>query len=282
VVPSANEGVVVRGLTRVFGSGPTQVEALRGIDLTVAPGEFVAVMGSSGSGKSTLLHILAGLDCPSAGMVRVGGTDLAALDDDERTLLRRTRIGLVFQSFNLLDILDTAENVALPLAIAGTAPAEARRRALRALGQVGLERRARHRPGELSGGEQQRVAVARALVIAPALLLADEPTGNLDSGNAAGVISLLRGLADERRHTILMVTHDAAQAAQADRLVVLRDGRILSQTTSRGRHGAIDVCVAAAAAPARSHAADAAGDRCWSVHCRGDGGDHPRRTPLLP
>jgi putative ABC transport system ATP-binding protein len=228
--------VAVRGLTKVFGSGETRVEALRGIDLRVDPGEFVAVMGPSGSGKSTLLHLIGGLDAPSSGSVQVGGEDLGSLNDDRLTLLRRRRIGFIFQAFNLLDVLTAEENVAVPLVIDGLAEAEAHRRARAALELVGVAARCHHLPGQLSGGEQQRVAVARALVTEPLLLLADEPTGNLDSANSDQVIGLLRGLVDERGQTILMVTHDARQAAMADRLFRLRDGQVVEeQKLARGR-----------------------------------------------
>ncbi|HZY86520.1 MAG TPA: ABC transporter ATP-binding protein [Gemmataceae bacterium] len=217
--------IAARGLTKVFGPAECEVVALRDLDFAVHSGEFVAVMGRSGSGKSTLLHLLAGLDRPSGGSVHVGGRDLAALGDDELSLLRRRQVGVVFQDFNLLDVLTAEENVALPLALDGVAPAEARRRAGRALEQVGLAKRARHRPAAMSGGERQRVAVARALAIDPLVLLADEPTGSLDSASGAAVLALLRGLVDEHRHTVVLVTHDPNHAALADRLVVLRDGR---------------------------------------------------------
>jgi putative ABC transport system ATP-binding protein len=226
--------LVVDRLTKVYGSGETCVEALRGIDLTLRQGEFVAVMGPSGSGKSTLLHLLAALDRPSGGTLRLGGIDLAPLGEDERTLLRRRQIGLMFQSFHLLDTLTAEENVALPLAISGSSAAEARRRAAQVLGCVGLAPRRRHRPHELSGGEQQRVAIARALVIDPLLLLADEPTGNLDSVQGGKIMALLRQLVDERRQTLLMVTHDANHATLADRIIHLRDGRVIEETPGKG------------------------------------------------
>jgi putative ABC transport system ATP-binding protein len=219
--------LVVAGLTKVYGSGTSRVEALRGIDLTIRRGEFVAVMGPSGSGKSSLLHLLAGLDQPTAGSVRVGGVDLAPLNEDERALMRRHQIGLMFQSFQLLDTLTAEENVALPLAISGCSAEEARRRAARMLGSVELAHRRQHRPHELSGGEQQRVAIARALVIEPLLLLADEPTGNLDSVQGRHIMALLRQLVEDQRQTLCMVTHDAGHAALADRIVSLRDGRIV-------------------------------------------------------
>jgi putative ABC transport system ATP-binding protein len=227
---AAGAALFAQALTKAFGCGPTRVEALRGLDLDIAPGEFVAVMGASGSGKSTLLHLLAGLEPPTSGIVRVGGIDLTLLTDDERALMRRTRVGMIFQAFNLLGAYTAEENIALPLAIAGYPAAEARRRARRGLERVGLCGRGHHRPGELSGGEQQRVAIARALAIQPCALLADEPTGNLDSDSGARVLALLRQLADEERQTILLVTHDTAQARQADRLLVLRDGRITERS----------------------------------------------------
>jgi len=232
IVPAANSAVlVVAGLTKVYGSGMNRVEALRGIDLTIGRGEFVAVMGPSGSGKSSLLHLLAGLDQPTAGSIRVGGIDLASLDEDARALMRRRQIGLMFQSFQLLDTLSAEENVALPLAIGGCRADEARQRAARLLGSVELAHRRQHRPHELSGGEQQRVAIARALVIEPLLLLADEPTGNLDSVQGQRIMALLRQLVEERRQTLCMITHDANHAALADRIVSLRDGRIIEDRT---------------------------------------------------
>jgi putative ABC transport system ATP-binding protein len=223
--------VDVRDLSKVFGDGEARVEALRGIDLRVNRGEFVAVMGPSGSGKSTLLHLVGGLDAPTHGRVLVGGEDLGALDDDRLTLVRRRRIGFIFQAFNLLDVLTAEENVALPLVIDGVGEAAAHRRARTALELVDLARRWHHLPGQLSGGEQQRVAIARALVTEPLLVLADEPTGNLDSANSDQVMTLLRRLADERGQTILMVTHNAGHAALADRLVLLRDGRVVEERT---------------------------------------------------
>jgi putative ABC transport system ATP-binding protein len=226
----------VRGLTKVFGAGEARVEALRGIDLRVQRGTFVAVMGPSGSGKSTLLHLVGGLDTPTGGTVLVGGQDLSTLDDDRLTLLRRHQIGFIFQAFNLLDVLTAEENVALPLLIDGQAEAAAHRRALVALEMVGVAHRRAHLPGRLSGGEQQRLAIARALVTRPLLLLADEPTGNLDSANGDQVIGLLRNLTDELGQTILMVTHAPHHAARADRQVHLRDGRVVEERSpARGR-----------------------------------------------
>ena len=215
-----------RGLKKVFGEGEARVEALRGVDLAVRQGELMAIMGPSGSGKSTLLCLLGGIDLPSEGQVLLEGTDLATLSDDQRTLIRRKRIGFVFQSFNLLPILTAEENVALPLELDGVGSAEAKRRAGEALEMVGVQPRRHHIPSALSGGEQQRVAVARALVIRPAILLADEPTGNLDSVNGQRLTALLRNLVDQRGQTIVMVTHDAEIAARADRVVHIRDGLV--------------------------------------------------------
>ncbi len=217
-----------QALKKTYGSGQMCVEALRGIDLKVERGEFLAIMGPSGSGKSTLLHLLGGVDRPASGQILLEGADLAVLGDDERTILRRQRIGFIFQAFNLLPTLSAEENVALPLELGGTALAAARARAEVVLDLVGMLPRRTHLPSQLSGGEQQRVAIARALVIEPALLLADEPTGNLDTANGAQVTTLLRRLVDERRQTIVMVTHDPHVAAHADRLVRLRDGLVES------------------------------------------------------
>ncbi len=216
------------GLKKTYHTGEVGVEVLRGIDLEVGQGEFVAIMGPSGSGKSTLLHLLGGIDVPSAGRVILDGEDLSTLGDDGRTLLRRRRLGFIFQTFNLLPTLTAEENVALPLELDDVPTPEARERATQVLELVGMSHRRDHVPGKLSGGEQQRVAVARALAIEPLMLLADEPTGNLDSANGQQVTALLRGLVDEYGQTIVMVTHDAAVAALADRLVQLRDGLVVS------------------------------------------------------
>jgi putative ABC transport system ATP-binding protein len=230
--------IETRGLTKSYGSEDTRVNALGGVDMRVQHGEFVAIMGPSGSGKSTLLHLLGGVETPSSGHVLLEGTDMASLDDDQRTLIRRTRIGFIFQSFNLLPAFTAEENVSLPLDLAGVPAAEAREKAIASLKLVGVGHRRGHIPSALSGGEQQRVAIARALVIRPALLLADEPTGNLDSVNGQQVTTLLRKLVDEDKQTIIMVTHDSGVAAQADRLVRLRDGQIendIRQSQSRSR-----------------------------------------------
>lgn len=220
-----------RNLRKVYGEGEARVEALRGVDVGVRAGEMVAIMGRSGSGKSTLLSMLGGIDSPSTGEVLLEGVDLASLTDDQRTLMRRQRIGFIFQSFNLLPILTAEENVSLPLELDGVSSTEARRRAQEVLELVGMSARRDHIPSTLSGGEQQRVAVARALVIQPALLLADEPTGNLDSVNGQRLITMLRDLVDQRQQTIVMVTHDASVAAKADRVIHLSDGLVEQEVT---------------------------------------------------
>lgn len=219
---------VVHHVSKVYGAGPNRVDALRGVSLTFNAGEFVAVTGPSGCGKSTLLHLLAGLDTPTSGTVLVNGIDLGRLSEEERTAFRGRSIGVVFQGFNLLDILTAEENVALPLVLAGVPSSAASRRAQEALSRVGLGARIRHRSAEMSGGEQQRVAVARALVSDPALIVADEPTGNLDTENGRTVFELLRGVAGENRRTVVMVTHDPVLAGRADRVVRLEDGLVRS------------------------------------------------------
>jgi putative ABC transport system ATP-binding protein len=213
-------------VTKVYQQGRRAVEAVRGVSLRVAAGEFVAIMGPSGSGKSTLLHLLGALDTPTTGRVLFRGADLQTLSDRQRSLLRRERIGFVFQAFNLLPTLTAAENVALPLLLAGVRRTSAGKRAEAALDRVGLADRAGHFPEELSGGEMQRAAVARALVTEPEAVLCDEPTGNLDSANSRDVLALLRGLPEDGRRAVVMVTHDEAAAAVGDRIVHIRDGRI--------------------------------------------------------
>jgi putative ABC transport system ATP-binding protein len=234
----SSPAVEVHGLTKAFGTGEAKVDALRGIDLCVPSGQFVAVMGPSGSGKSTLLHLIGGLDAPTSGQVCVGGDELSALDDDALTLVRRRRIGFIFQAFNLLDVLTAEENVALPLIIDGVPEQQAQPKAAAALELVGMSARCLHLPGQLSGGEQQRLAIARAIVTEPRVLLADEPTGNLDSAHGDQVMALLRGLVDRRGQTILMVTHNPSHAAFADRLVRLKDGRVLDEKVLH-RHPAV-------------------------------------------
>ncbi|MHB8973717.1 MAG: ABC transporter ATP-binding protein [Pirellulaceae bacterium] len=213
-------------LSKTYGVGETRVEALRNVNLHISGGEIVAIMGPSGSGKSTLLSLLGGVDTPSSGQVLLEGIDLSTLDDNQRTLIRRRRLGFIFQAFNLLPILTAVENVALPLELDGIPSSEAHRRALEALHQVDVAARGNHLPGMMSGGEQQRVAIARALVIQPALLLADEPTGNLDSTNGQRIMELLRNLVDKHQHTIVMVTHDGDIGRAADRVIRFRDGRV--------------------------------------------------------
>jgi putative ABC transport system ATP-binding protein len=218
--------IEAHNLTKTYGTGGGQVEALKGVDLAVEKGTMLAIMGPSGSGKSTLLHLVGGIEVPTTGKVLLEGADMASMNDDERTIIRRRRIGFVFQAFNLLPTFTAEENVALPLLLDGISNTEATRRAAEMLDLVGLGGRLHHVPSAMSGGEQQRVAIARALVNEPALLLADEPTGNLDSAAGAKVIALLRSLVDRRQQTIVMVTHDPGVAAKADRLVSLRDGLI--------------------------------------------------------
>jgi putative ABC transport system ATP-binding protein len=216
------------GLVKTFGEGPTAVHALRGVDIQVSNGEFVAIMGPSGSGKSTLLHVLGALDRPTAGSVELRGDRYDDLADRELTALRGTAFGFVFQFFNLMATLTAAENVLLPALVAGERPGGYADRTDELLALVGLTDRAEHLPSELSGGEQQRVAIARALMRKPDVLLADDPTGNLDSTSGATVLGLLRRLCNEGQ-TVVMVTHDAGAAAMADRVVFLRDGRIVSE-----------------------------------------------------
>ncbi|MFO0868330.1 MAG: ABC transporter ATP-binding protein [Pirellulales bacterium] len=215
-----------RKVTKAFGEGEARVEAVKGIDLGVRQGEMLAIMGRSGSGKSTLLTLLGGVDVPSTGQILLEGRDLATMTDDERTLIRRRRIGFVFQQFNLLPILTAEENVSLPLELDGVPQAQARSRAAKMLEMVDMGARRSHLPGKLSGGEQQRVAVARALVIEPAILLADEPTGNLDSATGKRLTSLLRQLVETHGQTLVLVTHDPGVAAQADRIIHLADGLV--------------------------------------------------------
>jgi putative ABC transport system ATP-binding protein len=216
-------------LRRTYGEGETEVRALDGVTLRIERGGMVAIMGPSGSGKSTLLHLLGALETPSGGTIAVGGRRFETLGDRELTLLRRETIGFVFQFFNLLPALSAEENVVLPALIAGRRDAATRSRAAELLDRVGLAARRGHLPAELSGGEQQRVSIARALLLEPELVLADEPTGNLDSRSSAQILGLLAELNRSEGHTIVMVTHDPAAAATAGRVVFLRDGRIAGQ-----------------------------------------------------
>jgi putative ABC transport system ATP-binding protein len=218
--------VVATDLHRRFGEGDAAVDALAGVTTSFERDRFTAIMGPSGSGKSTLMHILAGLDKPTSGTVELDGVDITELDDAELTKLRRDKLGFVFQFFNLLPVLTAEENLVLPLSIAGRKPDQQWVETL--VSTVGLADRRTHRPAELSGGQQQRVAVARALVSKPAVVFADEPTGNLDSKASADVLKLLRQAVDEFGQTVVMVTHDPVAAAHADRLITLQDGQIVS------------------------------------------------------
>jgi putative ABC transport system ATP-binding protein len=222
--PRGRAVVSARGLTRVYGKGDAAVHALAGVDLDLSEGRLTAIMGASGSGKSTLMHILAGLDQPTEGRVSIDGVELTGLTEKKLTRLRRDKIGFIFQSFNLLATLSADENIVLPLSLARRQADEAWRRTV--IETIGLQDRLTHRPAELSGGQQQRVAVARALITRPAVLFADEPTGNLDSRTGGEVLDLLRRSVDEFGQTVTMVTHDAGAASIADRVVFLKDGRI--------------------------------------------------------
>ncbi len=219
--------VEATSLRKSYHMGEVDVEALRGVDFVVEPGEFVAIMGPSGSGKSSLLHILGGLDDSSGGEVSLAGQPLAQMDDNELTLLRRRQVGFVFQFFNLLPTLSAAENVGLPLLLEGAQSADTDTKVEEMIALVGLEDRAHHLPDQLSGGEQQRVALARALVTEPNVVLADEPTGNLDRRSGVEMLTLLRMACDEKNQTIVIVTHDPFAASRADRVVFLQDGELV-------------------------------------------------------
>ncbi|ANB07992.1 ABC transporter [Streptomyces ambofaciens] len=228
----ADHAIRLCSVSRRYGSGDSAVTALDEVSLAFPRGTFTAVMGPSGSGKSSLLQCAAGLDRPTSGAVVVGGTDLTRLSERRLTLLRRERVGFVFQAFNLLPSLTAAQNVALPLRLAGRRPSRARVR--EALAQVGLADRARHRPAELSGGQQQRVALARALITRPEILFGDEPTGALDTRTGREVLALLRAMVDDAGQTVVMVTHDPVAASYADRVVFLVDGRVNGELTAAG------------------------------------------------
>ncbi|MFC4037764.1 ABC transporter ATP-binding protein [Dactylosporangium siamense] len=219
--------VEVTDLVKVYGTGDTTVRALDGVGVAFPVGEFTAIMGPSGSGKSTLMHCLAGLDSATSGSVRLGGTELTGLSDKALTLLRRQRVGFVFQSFNLLPTLTAEQNILLPFDLAGRKPD--RRRLAQVVSVLGLGERLRHTPGQLSGGQQQRVACARALLGHPDVIFADEPTGNLDSRTGADVLDVLRRSVRELGQTVVMVTHDPVAASYADRVVMLADGRIVDE-----------------------------------------------------
>jgi putative ABC transport system ATP-binding protein len=231
---SAEHLVEVAGLIRCHRVGSAEVRAIDGLDLVIRRGELLAVVGVSGSGKSTLLHLIGGLDTPTAGSIRVDGRALGSLTAYERAVYRRRMVGFVFQAFHLVPSMTAAANVALALTLQGTYGQERRQRAAEALRRVGLEKRADHRPGQLSGGEQQRVALARAIAHEPPLLLADEPTGNLDRHNAAEVLTLIRTINREHGTTVVLVTHDEESAVRiADRVVRLRDGRLAESGGAR-------------------------------------------------
>jgi putative ABC transport system ATP-binding protein len=221
--PSAT-AVTLRDVRKVHGRGQGAVVALDGVNARLAPGSFTAVMGPSGSGKSTLLNVAAGLDRPTSGTVSLGDIDLTSLSERRLTLLRRERIGFVFQAFNLLPSLTVAQNIALPLRLDGRRPRRSTVREIAA--RVGLDKRLRNRPSQLSGGQQQRVAIARALITRPEVVFADEPTGALDTHTGRDVLELLRELVDQDLHTVVMVTHDPVAAAYADQVVMLADGRV--------------------------------------------------------
>ena len=231
-------------LRRTYGEGETAVHALAGVTLDFPAGQFTAIMGPSGSGKSTLMHLLAGLDKPTSGSVVIDGQELAHLDDKNLTRLRRDRLGFVFQAFNLVPVLTAEENITLPLKLAGREPD--RQWLDKLIDTVGLRDRLTHRPAELSGGQQQRVAVARALVHQPAVVFADEPTGNLDSHASEEVLGLLRQAVDEFNQTVIMVTHDPQAAAVADRLVVLNDGVVVHDGAGTDAAGVLDLMKAVA------------------------------------
>jgi len=224
-------------LTKIYGSGSTAVTALDKVSFSVNPGQFVAVMGPSGCGKSTLLHLLGGLDRPSEGKVIIEGTSIADMSDDRLTELRRRKIGFVFQFFNLIPVLTAAENAALPVTLDGVKPAEAKAKAAQWLERFGIGNRLTRRPDQLSGGEQQRVAIARALVAEPALILADEPTGNLDTRAGDEIAGLLQEVSKQYSRTVVMVTHDPRIAAYSDRIIFLKDGKVVDETLLAKKNG---------------------------------------------
>ena len=230
--------ITTENLTKIYGSGETAVTALDHVSIQVKEGEFVAVMGPSGCGKSTLLHLLGGLDRCSEGKVIIDGTSLADMKDDDLTKLRRRRIGFVFQFYNLIPVLTAVENAALPVTLDGVKPEEAKKRAAEWLQRFDLGDRLASRPDQLSGGQQQRVAVARALAAEPALILADEPTGNLDTRSGDEIASLLRQVTKKYGRTVVMVTHDPRIAAYADRIIFLKDGKVVDETQLERKGGA--------------------------------------------
>jgi putative ABC transport system ATP-binding protein len=240
--PAAIADVVIEAtdVERIYGEGDAAVHALRGVSVSFLRGQVSAIMGPSGSGKSTLMHILAGLDQPTSGSVKIDGVEIVGMSDKQLTLLRRQKVGFVFQFFNLLPMLTASENIDLPLMMAGTRPDPSWREAL--ISAVGLSDRLSHKPDELSGGQQQRVAVARALLSKPTVVFGDEPTGNLDSTTSADVLALLRRAADEFDQTIIIVTHDVRVAAEADRVLFLADGAIVRDEQRRlGADGLLEI-----------------------------------------
>jgi putative ABC transport system ATP-binding protein len=233
--------IELHSIAKSYGDGASRVTALTDLDAVISAGQFVSIMGASGSGKSTLLNLISALDVPSSGHIVVDGHNISEFDDDAMTLFRRRKIGLVFQFFNLLPTLDALDNTLLPVTLERRATAADEQRARQLLHDVGLEQRARHRMHELSGGEVQRVAIARALIMRPRLILADEPTGNLDSASGAAILQLLRRTCEETGTTIVMVTHDRSAAQIGDRILWLKDGRIVSDeqiTPSAGTNAA--------------------------------------------
>ena len=226
--------VEMHDITKVYGEGEAEVRAVDGISLTVEPGEYVAIMGASGSGKSTVMNIIGALDVATSGTYKIDGVDIGDLDDDALSLVCNRRIGFIFQAFNLIPRMSAASNVELPLMYRGVRRSERRRRALDALAKVGLADRSHHQPNELSGGQQQRVAVARALAMEPSLMLADEPTGNLDSRSTADVLDLLDEIHTEGK-TIVIITHEDDVAERAGRVVTLRDGKVESDVLAAAR-----------------------------------------------
>jgi putative ABC transport system ATP-binding protein len=231
--------VSARDIHRRYGEGDAAVDALRGVSIDFAKGRFTAIMGPSGSGKSTLMNILAGLDRPTAGSVTLDGDEITGLDDGKLTQLRRDKLGFVFQFFNLLPVLTAEENIVLPLSIAGRDPD--REWVDQLIQTIGLDDRRTHRPAQLSGGQQQRVAIARALASKPAVIFADEPTGNLDSKASDGILELLRRAVDDFGQTVVMVTHDAHAASYADQLVVLVDGQVVEDREAPDADAILDV-----------------------------------------
>jgi putative ABC transport system ATP-binding protein len=218
----------LENVTKNYGQGEARVHALAGVGLDIPRSQFCSIMGASGSGKSTMLHLIGGLDVPDSGEISIDGVALSKMSDDDLTIFRRRKIGFIFQFFNLLPTLSAEENVALPLLLDGKAMREVRPRVEKMLERVGLSKRRTHKPDQLSGGEVQRVAIARALVIEPILLLADEPTGNLDSKTGEEILQLVRETAEQYKQTVVMVTHDPRAAAYGDRIVTLKDGVVLS------------------------------------------------------